>query len=124
MEDTNDEQLTADKAEAKAIEKACDDFLADPRTIRYRETDENRDLLLGFLEDHGLAITHRNLLFAYDSLQDTLELIPFQQPIPAPEPTPSPVVPAAVPVAPSPPSKRQFLAFRNGQPITEDARRL
>ncbi len=106
--------------ETKRIEAEVDKFLADPRSIRYEQTDRNMQLMLGFLEDHGLDITHRNLLFAFDSLQESLELIAFKEPIPAP---PQPQQPAPVPVQlPSQPNvvparARTFVAFRNGQPI-------
>ena len=97
-------------------EKAVDAFLADSRTIRYEETDANRDALLGFLETHGLDITHRNLLFAYDSLQDVLELVPFRSPIPAePQPSARPTAPQP-PVATAPLAQRTF-AYRNGLPL-------
>jgi hypothetical protein len=99
--------------EQKRVEAETDKFLADPRTIRFETTDYNFTCLSEFLDQHGLEVNHRNLLFAYDSLQDTLELIPFQQPIPASEPVTQPAAPqppSALPAAPS-------ANYRNGQPI-------
>jgi hypothetical protein len=62
-------------------------------------------------------------LFAYDSLQDTLELIPFAEPIVVPQPEPAPVAMPSGPVVPTPaPSKRPFIMWRNGKPISGGAR--
>jgi len=98
--------------EALRIEKAVRTFLVDSRSIRYVEMDSNKTALLNFLETHGLDVTHRNLLFAFDSLGDALQLVPFapvvQQP-PAPSQRPIPV-----PTAPDP---RQPQFYRNGRAI-------
>ena len=93
-------------------EEAIDKFLADRKTIRYLPTDANQTALLDFLSAHGLDITHPNLLFAFDSLRDTLELIPLVAPVvlpPAPSQPPTPVPTAPDPLAPQ--------MFRNGRPI-------
>jgi hypothetical protein len=99
--------------DAQRIEQAVSDFLCDPRAIRYLQGQTNENLLLDFLESHGLEINHRNLVFAYDSLQNELELAPFREPIPAtivePEPTPVPVPTPAISV-----KARTFVRYRNG----------
>ncbi len=107
----------------KRVRAETDKFLADPRTIKFEATDYNFTCLSDFLDQHGLEVNHRNLLFAYDSLQDVLELAPFRPPIPAQEPAPA--APVSTPVAPTPaPSKRQTFMWRNGKPISGNARSL
>ena len=112
--------------EATIIEGEVSKFLADPRTIRYIQCGNNMDAMLVFLERHGLAINHRNLLFAHDSLQDTLELIPFQEPITIEPPTPA-LAPAPTPQQPTPqsvmPVKVRTIMYRNGQPIEGTVKR-
>jgi len=74
-----------------------------------------------------LEPTPANLHFGYESLvrDNLLELVPFAQPIPAPEPEPAPLATAQPPaVVPAAPSKRPFIMYRNGQPITGTARSL
>jgi hypothetical protein len=101
--------------EEQRVRAETDNFLADPRTIRFEATDYNFTCLSDFLDQHGLEVNHRNLLFAYDSLQGTLELIPFQLPIPASEPA-AQRTPQLPPVMPQP--MRGFVVYRNGQEIT------
>ncbi len=103
------------RAEIAAIEKAVNDFLADRRTIRYVQSEGNKDALYNFLEAHNLTLTHQNLLYAYASLcaKGGLELLPIQSsvpPVPPSQPHPDPE-----PSAPR--SRGEFVAFRNGQPI-------
>jgi len=103
-----------------------DAFLADDKTIRFIECDDNWTALANFLEEHSLSINRENMIFAYESLvrDGLLELIPFRQPVelppqPQPAPSPSPLVPTPTP------STRPFLVFRNGQPLNnQGARRL
>jgi hypothetical protein len=109
----------------KTIEEAVDDFLADSRTLRFEDTAANRNLLFRFIEEHDLEVSHRTLLFAFDSLQSELDLTPFREPIPAPpqpqaEPTPTPTVQPPPVVA----RARTFVAFRNGAPISGSVRSL
>jgi hypothetical protein len=112
-----DESLTAEQR------AHIDSFLADSRTVRFVECDDNWTAIGNFLDHHGLEVNHRNLLFAYDSLQDTLELIPFAEPIVVPQPEPTPVAMPSGPVVPTPaPSKRPFIMWRNGKPISGGAR--
>ena len=111
-----DEQLAAytleQRAEIQQIESAVDMFLADQHTTRYEPTESNQKALLDFLSTHELDVTHRNLLFAFDSLQDALELVPFapvvQQP-PAPSQPPTPV--------PTAPTRQEPTIWRNGKKI-------
>lgn len=107
----------------KVIEEAVDAFLSDDRTLRFEDTAANRNLLFGFLEEHDLEPSHRNLLFAYDNLQDVLELTPFREPIPAP-PQPTSALTPTVQQPPVVARARTFVAFRNGQPITGNVRSL
>ncbi len=110
-----DEQLAAytleQRAEIQQIESAVDMFLADQHTTRYEPTESNQTALLNFLSTHELDVSHRNLLFAFDSLGDVLQLVPFapvvQQPAPSQPPAP-------VPTAPDPRAPR---VFRNGREI-------
>ena len=105
------------REEIQQIENAVEKFLADPRTIRYIETQSNQDALLNFLTTHGLDITHRNLLFAFDSLQGELELVPFATPMVVEvEQQPAPAPPESKP-APAAPAQRAPLAWRNGKLI-------
>jgi len=116
--------------EALRIEQAVRDFLADSRTIRYVVSDENGDALLNFLNTHGLDITHSNLLFAFDSLKDVLELVPFATPVVIEPRAPVPAQPPApIPTAPSPrepqASRPGMVAWKNGrQIVVEPARPL
>ncbi len=108
-----DEQLAAytpeQRAEIQQIESAVEQFLADPHTTRYEPTESNQTALLDFLESHNLGVSHPNLLFAFDSLGDALQLVPFapvgQQP------------PAPVPSQPPAPDPRAPRVFRNGRAI-------
>jgi len=106
--------------EQKRTEAEMDKFLADDRTIRFETTDYNFSCLSDFLDQHGLEVNHRNLLFAYDSLQDTLDLTPFAEPIPA-EPQPVAAPPPAQAPAPTPPTapqaRRVAVGWRNGKPL-------
>jgi hypothetical protein len=114
-------------AEEERVRAEIDTFLAADRTIRFIETDYNFTCLSEFLDQHGLEVNAANLVFAYESLvkQDMLELVPFAQPIPAPEAEPAPPATAQPPaVVPAAPSKRPVIMYRNGQPITGDARSL
>jgi hypothetical protein len=105
--------------EQQRVEAETDKFIADSRTIRFQTTNSNFTALADFLDQHGLEVNHRNLLFAYDSLQDTLELIPFRAPIPAPEPAAQPAAPMPTQLPPvMPESTRGFVVYRNGQEIT------
>ena len=104
------------------IEKAVDKFLADPRAIRYVESDGNQNALLDFLEAHKLKVSHANSVFAYGSLcaDGALEfpLAPVTS-IPSPPIFPVPTAPEQVEK-----SKRP-IALRNGkQIILEPARPL
>ena len=100
--------------EVVRVERSVREFLSDRRAIRYIVNDANGDALQNFLSTHGLDTTHRNLLFAFDSLQDDLELVPLAAPVvqdlpPAPSQRPTPV--------PTSPDPRAPQAFRNGRPI-------
>jgi len=111
-----DEQLAytpQQRAEIQQIESAVDKFLADLRTIRYEPTESNQSALLDFLESHNLQVSHANLLFAFDSLGDALELVPFAAPVVQQPPAPS-QPPTPVPTAPDP---RQPQFYRNGRAI-------
>lgn len=97
-----------------------DSFLADSRTLRFVESDENWTALGNFLDDHSLPTNRDSMVFAYETLvkQCALELVPFATPIEAPEPQP----PAPAPEEPTPqsvmPAKaRTFAMYRNGQLI-------
>jgi hypothetical protein len=98
------------RAEIADIEKAVKEFLADRKTLRYRQTDGNKEALVNFLEAHNLKLTLQNLLCAYDSLcaEGALELVPIQSSVP-------PSQPGSEPSAPR--SQGTFAAFRNGQPL-------
>jgi hypothetical protein len=104
-----------------------DAFLADSRTIRFVETDENWTALGTFMDEHSLPTDHASMVFAYESLvkQDALEVIPFREPIPA-EPVPAPATthePAPQPVVIHA-TMRTLAMFRNGQPIIGSTRSL
>jgi hypothetical protein len=99
--------------EQQRVEAETDKFLADPRTIRFEATDYNFTALSDFLDQHGLEVNAANLVCAFENLarDGLLELIPFQQPIPAEPPAPAaPQPPSDLPVVPS-------TNYRNGQPI-------
>jgi hypothetical protein len=101
------------------IRAEMDKFLADDRTLRFETTDLNFTCLADFLDQHGLEANHRNLLFAFDSLQDVLELIPFRAPFPAePQPVPAEPIPQSVM-----PVKARTIMYRNGQPIEGTVKR-
>jgi len=105
------------RAEIAAIEKAVNDFLADRRTLRYVQSEPNKEALYNFLEAHNLTLTHQNLLFAYDRLcvEGGLELLPIQSPV---SPFPTQLRPDPEPSAErSAPRRGVFAAFRNGQPL-------
>lgn len=103
------------QAEALRVEDAIYKFLADSKTIRYVESEGNKDALLNFLEGHNLEITHANLLFAYNTLtaDGALELVPLAVPVVQAAPAPT-QPPAPIPTAPSRPGP---LAWRNGKAI-------
>ncbi len=98
------------RAEITAIEKAVNEFLVDRRHLAYIQTDDNRDKLLGYVEQHGLPITAASLHLAYEDLHDELELLPKQEPLPTPLTQAAP--------QPTPPPVRKWVAYRNGQPIS------
>lgn len=111
------EELTVEES----VRLEMDKFLADDRTLRFETTDRNFTCLADFLDQHGLEANHRNLLFAYDSLQGVLELTPFAEPIPAaPQPAPAP---ALTPQQPSVSVKARTIMYRNGQPIEGTVKR-
>jgi hypothetical protein len=99
------------RAEIAAIEKAVNEFLVDRRHLAYIQTNDNRDKLLGYVEQHGLPITATSLHLAYEGLHDELELLLKQEPLPAP-----PTQAAPQPTPPNP--VRKWVAYRNGQPIS------
>jgi hypothetical protein len=104
--------------EIAAIEKAVNDFLADRRTIRYVQTEANKEALYTFLESRNLKLTLQNLLFAYDSLRvdGALELLlPISPVLPVSPSQPDPE-PSAERFAPRS-RGGAFAAFRNGQPL-------
>src|SRR6266478_4866001 len=105
--------------EALRIEQSVRDFLADSRTIRYVVNDANGDALQNFLSTHGLDVTHRNLLFAFDSLQGELELVPFAAPIMVEEQPPAALaqVQPAAPSVPVVPTRPGMVAWKNGRQI-------
>jgi hypothetical protein len=105
------------RAEIAAIEKAVNDFLADRRTLRYVQSEPNKEAVCNFLEAHSLKLTLQNLLYAYDSLcaEGALELLPIQSPVPPVSPFPTQPQPEPKPFAPR--SRGEFAAFRNGQPL-------
>ena len=95
-----------------------DDFLADSRTLRFVESDDNWTALANFLDEHSLPTDHQSMVYAYETLvkQEMLELLPFREPIvtePQPQPAPSPEQPAPAPV----PQRRETFAMRNGKEI-------
>jgi len=99
-------------------------FITDPRHIDYECSEENKERLLDYLEAHDLPLTAASLHVAYEVLKEegTLEVALPQEPVAAPEPTPAPVPTISVtPVAPA--RARTFAMFRNGQPISGDARK-
>jgi len=111
-----DEQLAytpQQRAEIQQIESAVDKFLADLRTIRYEPTESNQSALLDFLESHNLQVSHANLLFAFDSLGDALELVPFAAPVVQQPPAPVPTQPSA----PIPTARQEPTIWRNGKRI-------
>lgn len=98
-----------------------DAFLADSRTLRFVECDDNWTALGTFIDAHSLPTDSESMVFAYETLvkQGALELVPFAAPIPAPDP---PVVaPAPTPQQPTPqsvmPVKARTTMYRNGQPL-------
>ena len=111
------EELTVEES----VRLEMDKFLADDRTMRFETTEHNFACLADFLDQHGLEANHRNLLFAYDSLQDVLELTPFADPIPAaPQPAPAPEEPTPQSVMPV---KVRTIMYRNGQLIEGTVKR-
>ena len=106
------------RAEIAAIEKAVNDFLGDRKTIRYLQTEANKEALYNFLESRNLTLTLQNLLFAYDSLcaEGALELVSIQSPVPRVSPSQPNPEPSAERFAPRS-RGGAFAAFRNGQPL-------
>ena len=101
-----------------------DAFLADSRTIRFVESDDNWTALGNFLDDHSLPTDRDSMVYAYETLvkRDALELVPFATPVPAPDP-PAPA-PALTPQQrPVPLKARTFIMYRNGQPIEGTVKR-
>lgn len=76
-DDWSPEELSAeDRARYDKAVKAVDDFIA--RFPRYRQTNENREKILGFLSDHSLEISPAALALAYEQLESELDLAPDQ----------------------------------------------
>lgn len=102
-----------------------DAFLADSRTLRFVECDDNWTALGTFIDDHCLPTDCESMVYAYETLvkQGALELVPFATPIQAPEPQP----PAPTPQQPTPqsviPVKARTIMYRNGQPIEGTAKK-
>jgi hypothetical protein len=108
----------------KKVRAAIDDFVRDPRHLRFVEdNEENWTSINEFIASHNLDATDPNHLhFAYTVLvrEGSLELLPlghYAEPLPTPVPSPEPVV---VPV------RTRTFAMRNGKAINIDggARKL
>lgn len=97
---------------------AVDEFLADKRTTQYKQTDSNREKMLGYLDEHDLPMSFGGLYVAFEQLSEANELelkaVPQEEQEEASaaseetEPAPTPT--------PQPPQKR-VVGWRNGKQI-------
>jgi hypothetical protein len=91
------------------FQKEVADFLSSHK--RYKPTERNKLLLLEFLEDHDLDLTAENLDVAFLNLTaaDKLDLDDPEETV------------LSKPVGYR---RREFVAFRNGRPLSGDVRPL
>jgi len=106
----------------KQIRAAADEFVSDIRHIRFVESsDYNWVSMHDYLDRNGLdAGNPEDLHLAYEALTSDhlLELLPLGY-------AEAPQEAAPAPSAPTPaPSKRPFIMWRNGKPISGGARSL
>lgn len=74
IDPVSEADMIAVEAAVAATRAAIEEFRNDPRHARYIECKPNKDLLIGYLDEHNLGLSAETLHLAFSELGDKLRL--------------------------------------------------